>query len=95
MGKKGKTAVEAAVRTANFLVISYALDAMALVFRSHPVFILFFASNIWLLTWHYQQLTQLFHRRVPALLLEGDSLVLLALTVWRTGYLDASLVPWT
>ena len=91
--KLGKV-LEGIILTVNFLAISYALSMMELLFRSHPVFILFFASEIWLLTWHYEKLKGLLRSTPAALAAEGIAVVLLLLIVRQTGYLDGALTPW-
>ena len=46
---------EILIESVNCVVISYALSNMALAFQSHPLFILFFASEIWIMARYRQK----------------------------------------
>ena len=37
------------IESINYVVISYALSNMAMLFQNNPLFILFFASEIWVM----------------------------------------------
>ena len=39
--------LEIVIDSINYIIISYALSNMAMILNSNPVFILFFASEIW------------------------------------------------
>lgn len=49
---KPKTAkwLEILVESINYIIINYALSNMAMLFQSSPLFILFFASEIWVMS---------------------------------------------
>ena len=41
--------LEIVIDSINYIIISYALSNMAMILNSNPVFILFFASEIWVM----------------------------------------------
>ena len=43
----GSKCLEILIESVNYIIINYALSNMAMLFRSNPLFILFFASEIW------------------------------------------------
>ncbi|MFQ8996965.1 hypothetical protein [Allofournierella massiliensis] len=54
MKKQLAKAVEIGVETLNYWVISYALSSTTMVFRADWLFVLFFASNVWLIGRYYE-----------------------------------------
>ena len=50
MKEKCKKGVEIVVESVNFIIITYALSSVSMSLRSSWVYILFFASNVWLIT---------------------------------------------
>ena len=48
-------AVEIGVETVNYWIISYALSSMAMIFSAEWIFVLFFASNVWLIGRYYDR----------------------------------------
>ena len=50
MKEKCKKGVEIIVESVNFIIITYALSSVSMSLRSSWVYILFFASNVWLIS---------------------------------------------
>ena len=74
--------LEVAVESINYVLISYALSNMALVLRQNPLSILFFASEVWLMSKYWQSVFRLTQRKaVAALLLVACFLIQIALVV--------------
>ena len=59
-------AVEIGVETLNYWVISYALSSMTMVFRADWLFVLFFASNVWLIGRYYEAIVAALNSRIRA-----------------------------
>ena len=49
MKTKASKYLEIVIESINYIIISYALSNMAILFQSNPLFILFFASEIWVI----------------------------------------------
>ena len=49
MKTKASKYLEIVIESINYIIISYALSNMAMLFQSNPLFILFFASEIWVI----------------------------------------------
>ncbi len=64
MKEKDFTVLNVCIECVHFTIIAFALSAMAFVFRSSPLFILFFASEVALLPDFWGKLDAQTHRRV-------------------------------
>ena len=85
--------LEVAVESINYVLISYALSNMALVLRQNPLSILFFASEVWLMSKYWQSVFRLTQRKaVAALLLVACFLIQIALVVF-VGRFMGDVVP--
>lgn len=51
--------LEIVIDSINYIIISYALSNMAMILNSNPVFILFFASEIWVMGNYWQKICEL------------------------------------
>ena len=51
--------LEILIESVNYIIINYALSNMALLFRSNPLFILFFASEIWMFGNYWKKMDRL------------------------------------
>lgn len=93
MKKQWGKIIEIGVETLNYWVISYALDSMTMVFRSEWVYVLFFASNIWLIGYYYERMRQIMSSRKWAVLMCVLSTGLFALFVFRAGLVQGTVMP--
>ena len=51
--------LEILIESVNYIIINYALSNMAMLFRSNPLFILFFASEIWMFGNYWKKMDRL------------------------------------
>lgn len=49
MKTKASQSLDIVIESINYIIIHYALSNMAMLFQSNPLFILFFASEIWVM----------------------------------------------
>ena len=54
-----KSWAEIVIESVNYIIISYALSCMTFLFRTDWLFVLFFASEIWLLSKYFAALNKL------------------------------------
>lgn len=57
------------IESINYVVISYALSNMAMLFQNNPLFILFFASEIWVMNKYWQKVNELGKSKVISAIL--------------------------
>lgn len=86
-------AVEIGVETLNYWVISYALSSMTMVFRAEWVFVLFFASNVWLIGRYYDRVAAVLNSRKWAMLVCALAFAAFVLFVSRVGLVQGSVIP--
>ena len=84
---------EIAIEAINYIIISYALSCMTFLFRSDWLFILFFASEIWLLSKYFAALNKLTKNKVISGAIWICSLTVVGLLMYFVGYVDGTLVP--
>lgn len=59
MKSKAPKFLEAVIESINYIIISYALSNIAMLLNSNPIFILFFASEIWVMGNYWQKIYEL------------------------------------
>lgn len=85
--------IEILVESVNYIIISYALSNMALVFQQHLLFILFFASEIWLMQVYWRSVFEKTKNKLlSAGLLGGCFVVHIGLTYY-VGRIVGQMVP--
>lgn len=86
---------EIVIESINYIIISYALSCMTYLFRSDWLFILFFASEIWLLSKYFAALNKLTKNKIVSGAVWGCSLIVVGLLMYFVGYVDGMLVPFS
>ena len=82
-----KSWAEIVIESVNYIIISYALSCMTFLFRTDWLFILFFASEIWLLSKYFATLNKLSDAVWVC------SLIIVGFLMYFVGYVDGTLVP--
>ena len=85
MKSKLSAGLDIAVFSINYIIISYALSNVAMLLASNPLFILFFASEIWLLSVYWERVRDLSKSKLVASVLVALCLVANAGLLWFTG----------
>ena len=95
MKKQLAKALEISVETLNYWVISYALSSMTLVFRAEWPFVVFFASEVWLLGRYYEEITAVLNSRKWAVLVCALVFAAFVLFVSQVGLVQGSVAPFS
>ena len=69
MKKKLLKALEIIIYSINYILISYALSNVAMLLKASPIFILFFASEIWIMGVYVNRIQEITKNRVLSWLL--------------------------
>ncbi len=93
MKKQLAKAVEIGVETLNYWVISCALSSMTMVFRADWLFVLFFASNVWLIGRYYDRTAAVLDSRKWAVPVCALAFAAFVLFVYRVGLVQGSVMP--
>lgn len=84
-----------AIESVNYIIIEYALSNMAIFFHSSLLYILFFASEIWVTENYWEKIwKETKNRAVTGILLTCCFFLHIGM-VYRTGYISGALIPWS
>ncbi len=64
MKKTALKCLEIGIESVNYIIIDYALSNMTMMFQSNPLFILFFASKVWLIGYYWRRIRDLTGSRI-------------------------------
>lgn len=92
MKEKWKKVIEIIIESINFIIITYALSSMAMSFRTSPLYILFFASNVWLIGRYGTQLQKITGSRVLTAIIFCLSFGIFCFIAYFVGYIDGNIV---
>lgn len=92
MKEKWKKVIEIIIESINFIIITYALSSMAMSFRTSPVYILFFASNVWLIGRYGTQLKKVTESRILTAIIFCLSFGIFCFIAYFVGYIDGNIV---
>lgn len=81
------------IESLNYIIISYALSCMTFLFRTDWLFVLFFASEIWLLSKYFATLNKLTKNKIVSVVVWICSLIIVGLLMYYIGYVDGTPVP--
>lgn len=85
--------LELAVESVNYVVIQYALSNMAMLFRSNVLFVLFFASEIWMMNRYWQRAREVTGSRAVSAVLLMACFALHVALVYFSGRVVGNAVP--
>ena len=69
MKTKASKYLEIVIESINYIIISYALSNMAMLFQSNPLFILFFTSEIWVIGNYWRKVCDMVKNKILAVVL--------------------------
>ena len=69
MKTKASKYLEIVIESINYIIISYALSNMAMLFQSNPLFILFFESEIWVIGNYWRKVCDMVKNKILAVVL--------------------------
>ena len=69
MKTKASKYLEIVIESINYIIISYALSNMAMLFQSNPLFILFFASEICVIGNYWRKVCDMVKNKILAVVL--------------------------
>ena len=69
MKTKASKYLEIVIESINYIIISYALSNMAMLFQSNPLFILFFVSEIWVMGNYWRKVCDMVKNKILAVVL--------------------------
>ena len=93
MNQKISRALEVFIESIYYLILSYALTNMVLLFWRHWLFILFFASEVWMTALYWEQVRKKTGCKVLAAALTVLCFALHVALVYFVGILAGPLVP--
>lgn len=93
MKTPSKRWTEIVVESINYIIISYSLSCMTLLFRTNWLFILLFASEIWLLSKYFAALNKLTKNKIISGAVWVCSLIIVGFLMYFFGYVDGTPVP--
>lgn len=93
MRKNTEKIFEIAVVSINYIIISYALTNMAFLFRANLLYILFFASEIWVAGNYWRKVKELTENKVVAVILLFLCFVVHIAMIYFIGRVSGTIVP--
>lgn len=89
----GSKCLEILIESVNYIIINYALSNMAMLFRSNPLFILFFASEIWTFGNYWKKVSKITgNKAVSIILLIVCFFIHIGIIYW-VGPVSGNVVP--
>lgn len=88
MNIKVKKTAEIIIESINFIIITYALSSMAMSFRTSPAYILFFASNVWIIGVYGTKLKKATGSNLMTAVIFCLSFIIFCIIVYFVGYID-------
>ena len=93
MKKKLLKSLEIIIYSINYILISYALSNVAMLLKASPIFILFFASEIWVIGVYVNKIQEITENRVLSWLLLAVCSALHISMVYLIGRVVGDIVP--
>ena len=90
--KKAKV-LDIIVESINYVIISYALTNMAFLFRASPLYILFFASEIWVSGNYWRKVKELTESKVITAILLLLCFIVHVAMVYFIGRVSGTIIP--
>ena len=93
MKKKLLKSLEIIIYSINYILISYALSNMSMLLKASPIFILFFASEIWVMGVYVNKIQEITENRVLSWILLAVCFALHIGMVYFIGRVLGDIVP--
>lgn len=81
------------VESINYIIINYALTNMAMLFQHNLLFILFFASEIWVLGNYWRKISELSKNKVFSTILLIICFLIHISLIYFVGRITGNIVP--
>ena len=93
MKRKMSTILEILIYSLNYILISYALSNVAMLLKASPIFILFFASEIWVMGVYMNKIQEITEKKVLSWILLAVCFALHIGMVYFIGGVVGDIVP--
>lgn len=93
MKKAASNGISLLVESINYVILNYALSNMAMLLVHNPVFILFYASELWVMGRYWQKAKELTGSRALSAVLLVLCFVLHMALVYFVGRVEGQIVP--
>lgn len=92
---KAKTSkwLEIVIESINYIIINYALSNMAMILKSNPLFILFFASEVWIMSTYWRKVVDLTKNKLLSAVLLIACFAIHIAMVYFLGRFVGDIVP--
>ena len=93
MKRKMSTILEILIYSLNYILISYALSNVSILLKASPIFILFFASEIWVMGVYMNKIQEFTEKKVLSWILLAVCFALHIGMVYFIGRIVGDIVP--
>ena len=93
MKRKMSTILEILIYSLNYILISYALSNVSILLKASPIFILFFASEIWVMGVYMNKIQEVTKKKVLSWILLAVCFALHIGMVYFIGRIVGDIVP--
>ena len=93
MKRKMSTILEILIYSLNYILISYALSNVSILLKASPIFILFFASEIWVMGVYMNKIQEVTEKKVLSWILLAVCFALHIGMVYFIGSIVGDIVP--
>lgn len=93
MKMKASKCLDIVIESINYIIINYALSTMAMLFQSNPLFILFFASEIWVTGNYWRKVYDIIKNKILAIVLLIVCFIIHMGIVYFVGRVVGTVVP--
>ena len=93
MKRKMSTILEILIYSLNYILISYALSNVSILLKASPIFILFFASEIWVMGVYMNKIQEITEKKVLSWILLAVCFALHIGMVYFIGRIVGDIVP--
>ena len=93
MKRKMSTILEILIYSLNYILISYALSNVSILLKASPIFILFFASEIWVMGVYMNKIQEVTEKKVLSWILLAVCFALHIGMVYFIGRVVGDIVP--
>ncbi len=93
MKMKASKCLDIVIESINYIIINYALSNMAMLFQSNPLFILFFASEIWVTGNYWRKVYDIIKNKILAIVLLIVCFIIHMGIVYFVGRVVGTVVP--
>lgn len=93
MKAKASKWLELVIESINYIIINYALSNMAMILKSNPLFILFFASEVWIMSTYGRKVVDLTKSKLLSAVLLIACFAIHIAMVYFLGRFVGDIVP--